>query len=438
MTGAVPPSVLVIFGISGDLAHRYLLPALTQISAHKKLADNFQILGVSRRALKVADVLGGAEQVLTPQTAMLQMDPGATADYQKLKKQLAAKTKQLGTNAQIIFYFAVPPESTLPIIEQLGAAGLNGPDTKLLLEKPFGTDLASAKELIAATAQHFPQKQVYRIDHYLAKEMAQNIVVFLGSNALFRDVWRNQFIDEIEIVVAEQIGIEGRASFYEGLGALRDMIQSHALQLAALTLMEPCHDLFDFDEIPAHRLAALRQLGLADDPPAVRAQYAGYRDEVGRPDSTTETFAALMLKSNDPRWQGVPIRLITGKNLNQRLTEIRIHFKKTRDSEADRLILRIQPREAIELDLWVKQPGYERELQKLPLHFTYGEHFEHLPNAYEMVLVDAMRDNRSLFASNDEVLVSWQILEPLLKRWSKDAHDLKFYKPGSELSRLFD
>ena len=439
MSKAVAPTILVIFGISGDLSRRYLLPALAELGEAGELGEQFRILGLSRRSLSVEEVLGEQQKNLVAQTELLQMDPSVATDYPKLKDRLAAAEASLGGlsgTPQVIYYFAVPPASVLPIIQHLGNASLNGPHAKLLLEKPFGTDQHSAQTLIDTIRERFPDEQVYRIDHYLAKEMAQNIVVFLGSNALIRDVWSNQFIDKIEVIVAEAIGIEGRAAFYEGMGALREIIQSHALQLAALTLMQPCSDIFDFDEIPMRRLAALKQLRLADQPAPVRAQYTGYRDEVSNPGSTTETFAALSLTSDDPRWADVPIRLITGKNLDQRLTEIRVHFKKNKDSEANQLCLRVQPKEAIELDLWVKPPGYERQLEKLPLHFAYGEHFDRLPDAYEMVLLDAMRSNHSLFASSDEVLASWAILQPLLERWSAGAADLKTYSPGSPVAEV--
>jgi glucose-6-phosphate 1-dehydrogenase len=205
-----------------------------------------------------------------------------------------------------------------------------------------------------------------------------------------------------------------------------------------LTLMEPCSNIFDFEELPVRRLAALRQLKLRMDNSLTRGQYEGYQDEVKNPGSKTETFVSLMAESEDERWKGVPIRLTTGKNLNEKLTEIRIYFKKTEASEENLLILPIQPREGIELQLWVKQPGYERKLQKIPLEFTFDKHFKRLPEAYEQVLVDAMQSNHSLFASSDEVLESWRILKPVQEKWSMNDDGLIIYQPGSASQEILD
>lgn len=436
----LPPTILVIFGASGDLSRRYLLPSLSAVAGARQLPDKLQILAVSRRDIPVEDILGPDCQDLASYMEVFKMDMTTPADYQNLNRTLADKKTQLGSETQIIFYFAVPPAAVQPIIRHLGEAGLNSADIKLMLEKPFGTDFSSARELIEQTTKYFKDRQIYRIDHYLAKEMAQNIAVFLGSNVLFRGVWKAEFVEKIDIVAAETIGIEGRAAFYEQTGALRDVIQSHLMQLAALVLMEPCTEVFAFSELPQRRLAAMKALQL---PPAdhfaqniKRGQYQTYRQEVNNPRTTVETFAALTLTSNDRRWQGVPIRLITGKSLNQKTTEICIYFKKNYASEANLLTLHIQPREGIELDLWVKEPGYERKLQKLPLSFAYENHFGRLPGAYEQVLVDAMRGSQSLFASNEEVLASWAVLQPVLERWSMNGADLSFYRPGSSIEAV--
>jgi glucose-6-phosphate 1-dehydrogenase len=433
---APPPTVLVIFGITGDLSHRYLLPALNEICAAGKLPEEFKIIGVSRRPITKEDLFRSNEQNLQQYGVPLQMDVENLDSYNVLKNKIDEISSGFKGSAEIIYYLSVPPNGVLPIIEKLGASELNPPNAKLLLEKPFGTDLESAQELISETSKHFPEKQVYRIDHYLAKEMAQNIAVFLGSNTLFRSVWNNQFIEKIEIVAAEQISIEGRANFYDSTGALRDIVQSHLMQLAALTLMEPCNKIFDFEEMPSRRLNALKNLKADESHPFVRGQYAGYINEVQNHQSTTETFAAITLVSNDPRWRGVPISLATGKNLNEKLTEIRVYFKKMEETEENLLILRIQPREAIVIQVWVKQPGYERRLLNIPHELTYDKHFDHLPDAYEQVLVDAMRSNHSLFAGSDEVLESWRILKPVQQKWLANKEKLIIYKPASTIEEV--
>lgn len=431
MSQSLPSTTLAIFGVTGDLAGRKLLPALAEICQNSEIRTHLNILGVSRREVSVSDVLPKKAQALAKQLSLLQMDYVVKDEYKKLKVAL-----QKLDSEQVIFYFAVPPEAVLPIVKHLGEAKLNGPKYKLLMEKPFGTDLASAQKLIAQTDKYFKEQQVYRIDHFLAKEMAQNIAVFLGSNVLFRDVWNNSFIEKIEIIAEESLGVEGRGNFYEQTGALRDIVQSHLLQLTALTIMEPCPDVFDFSMVRPRRLAALKQLSVDFSRPITRAQYRGYKDEVGNPASTTETFVALSLSSTDSKWQGVPIRLLTGKRLNQKLTEIRIHFKKTQSAQANLLKLRVQPKEAIELELWVKKPGYDQDLQKLPLDFSYQQHFDRLPDAYEQVIVDAVRSRANLFASSDEVLASWEILQPLQERWQKNQSKIKTYKPATPVKDI--
>jgi len=429
----LPSTILVIFGITGDLSHRYLLPALNEICAAGKLPEEFKIVGVSRRPINKENLFRQNEQNLVQYGEPLQMDVESVNAYENLKNKIDEISSSFKEHTEIIYYLSVPPKGVLPIIQKLGESGLNPPNAKLLLEKPFGVDLESAETLIKETAEHFPENQVYRIDHYLAKEMAQNIVVFLGSNTLFRSVWSNQFIERIEIDAAEKISIEGRANFYDATGALRDVLQSHVLQLAALTLMDPCSNIFDFEEIPARRLAALKSLRADEQEPFIRGQYEGYKQEVENHGSKTETFVSLTIKSENPRWQGVPIRLATGKNLSEKLTEIRVYFKKMAETEENLLTLRIQPNEAIVIQIWVKQPGYERRLQKIPHEFTYNHHFDRLPDAYEQVLVDAMQSNHSLFAGSEEVLESWRILKPLQQKWLATSEDLIIYKPGSTI-----
>jgi glucose-6-phosphate 1-dehydrogenase len=441
----IPPTIIVIFGVTGDLSHRFLLPALHQICLARQLPNAHKIIGVTRQNISFEDLIkispSGSKAVealnaLKNNFELLTMDLTNSKDYEKLKNHLDNSCSSLGKNTQVIFHFAVPPKSSLDIIRFLGEAGLNTANIKLLLEKPFGIDLLSAEDVISQTAKHFGEEQIYRIDHYLAKEMAQNITVFLGSNALFRNVWDNRFIEKINIVATEKIGIEGRVAFYESTGALRDVVQSHLLQLAALTLMEPCSDNFSLSEIADRRLKALQGINQPDLSRVVRGQYEGYKQEAGRPESTRETFVSLVLTSHDLRWEAVPVQLTTGKSLDKKLTEISVYFKKTQESQTNMLRLRIQPKEGIEFDLWVKEPGYDRRLQKLPLSFAYEQHFDKLPEAYEQVLVDAMRGSKNIFASSEEVLTTWRILQPLLDHWQSQSNDLRIYKPGSSAQEV--
>jgi glucose-6-phosphate 1-dehydrogenase len=436
-TTATQPTILVIVGITGDLAQRKLLPAIESIAAAGMLPQQFAVVGISRRESDAQAVLGEDMDrfpYLSKHLSMYRMDLEASEDYHGLAKFLQTVEAGFGASAQRLFYLSVPPQVSRPIINFLGESGLAaGSAVKLLLEKPFGTDLASAEELIAATHRHFDEDRVYRIDHYLAKEMAQNILVFRAGNSLFKRTWNKNFIEKIEIIASETIGIEGRAVFYEQTGALRDLVQSHLLQLAALTLMElPKPDAWQ--HVPDLRLQALKQLM----PPTEhfqrdvhRGQYAGYRDEVLNPHSMVETFVALTLFSKAPQWTGVPITLVTGKALNRKATEIRIHYRQEDAHESNQLTLRIQPQEGIEVCLWTKRPGYERQLEQVPLDLSFAEHYDSLPEAYEQVLVDAIRSDHSLFTSSEEVLAAWRILAPIQETWMSHDTGLTSYPIGS-------
>jgi glucose-6-phosphate 1-dehydrogenase len=263
--------------------------------------------------------------------------------------------------------------------------------------------------------------------------MAQNILIFRGNNPLFKHTWNRDFIEAIEIISTESIDIEGRSVLFEQTGALREFMQSHLLQLAALTLIElPASR--KLSDIPAARLKALKQLRAPADVTTrtVRGQYDGYQKEVNNPGSTVETFASVTLHSSDPNWHDVPITLTTGKALNQKLTEIRLSYREHDTEEANMLVLRIQPNEGIEVDVWAKQPGFEKKLQKLPLVFSYARHFDSLPAAYEHVFIDALKGDHTLFTSNAEVIESWRILEPVQQAWGFGQVELKIYKKGSK------
>lgn len=421
---------LLIFGITGDLSRRKLLPALQQVYAAGQF-DDVSIIGVSRREVDVPELLRqslGSDD-LADRVSVFTMDLAKLGDYTRLGEYL-----DLQDDEQLVVYLSVPPLSATQIVDFMGEAGLSGPRVKILFEKPFGVDLTSAQEVIARTARYFSEEQLYRIDHYLAKEMAQNVVAFRGGNALFSHIWNNNFVDSIEIVASETIGIEGRGQFYEQTGALRDIVQGHLMQLLALTLMDIPHD-FNWDALPSLRLRALEQLKPARPDAAVRAQYEGYAEEAENPGSLTETFVSLQLESTQPRWQGVPMTLTTGKALDRKTTEIRIHLKKLHEAQSNCLVFRIQPHEGIDIELFVKQPGYDRAFETRHLAFTYPAD-ERLPDAYEQVLVDAIRGKKNLFTESEEILASWRVLADVQRAWQLDSTPLRRYAKGSSIADI--
>lgn len=441
-------TILVIFGITGDLAKRKLLPALRNIIREDALPHT-KIVGISRRSLSVEELLdttigsapSEARAELARALSIFTMDLANSRDYSRLKKQISLLAEKMGGDTQVIFYLSVPPQATLPIVENLGQAGLNSSSTKLLLEKPFGVDLVSAQEFIAGIAQYYEENQIYRIDHYLAKEMAQNIIVFRSQNAIFRNLWHKEFIEKIDIISSEDIGIEGRSIFYEQTGALRDVLQNHLMQLMALVLMD-LQPTGSHDDIPQRRhraLAAIAPINPDTFPANVRrGQYIGYSEEVENPGSQTETFVALTVYSDQERWKGVPIRLITGKRLASRTTEIRVHFKQSRATESNLLVLHIQPKEGVEIDLFAKKPGFEKRLERVSLAFQYDHSVQSPMEAYERVLVDAIYSDKSLFTSADEVLAAWKILQPVQNHWAFHTDDMKLYPNGSDIEDILD
>lgn len=427
------PTIIVIVGITGDLSRRKLLPAISKIAEAGALPDKYRIVGVTRKITK---------QIVKDNLELFEMDLVETDGYLKLAKHLEEIETEFGEPAQRLFYLSVPPQISRPIIEQLGLSGLAKiPDSKLLLEKPFGVDLASAQELTEEINLYFKPEQVYRIDHYLAKETAQNIVVFRQDNSLFKHTWNKDFIEKIEIIAQESIGIEGRSVFYEQTGALRDLVQSHLLQLAALVLMDLPDDRSLVD-IPAKRLQALESLSIpldeAVETNVIRGQYLGYQDEVGNNGSTVETFVSVKLESSDPRWQGVPITLTTGKALDNKFIGVKISYKKDKSYEANQLVLRLQPNEGVDLCLWSKKPGYDYQVDKHPLKFNFGEHYQSFPEAYEQVLFNAINSDHSLFASGEEILESWRIIDVIQKSWAMNSDDLIKYRSGSTISSILN
>lgn len=400
---------LLIFGITGDLSRRKLLPALRQIVAVDEFST-LELFGVSRSKVDTDALLGE----LADRTTIITMNVAQVDEYTRL-----AECLDLANDDQLLIYLSVPPRAATQIVDFLGEAGINDERVKILFEKPFGLDLDSAHEMVERTSRYFQESQIYRIDHYMAKEMAQNIVAFRANNALFARSWDADSIEKIEINAFERIDIEGRAQFYEQTGALRDVVQGHLLQLLALVLMEVSYDI-EWDKLPEYRLAALRSILPASPEKALRAQYDGYTEEVGVPHSCVETFVSTELASSDTRWKGVPLVLTTGKALDKKCTEIHIHFRRACATQTDYLTFRIQPHEGIEMTLNTKKPGYDNQLEERHLAFSYPEDVS-LPDAYEQVIVDAIRSRKSLFTSSAEVIRAWEILQPLVDAWGMDT-----------------
>lgn len=449
------PLALAIFGITGDLAQRKLLPALYHLAQNGELPERFRIVGISRRSVSLDDVYGRLADfigddfddtiagLLKDHTEMRQMDLLDRQQYVDLLERLQTVENELGEGGSRLYYLSIPSQAFTPIIRLLGETGHaepmpGGADApRLLIEKPFGYDLQSARELIEVMGEHFGEGQVYRIDHYVAKETVQNILIFRFQNPLFESIWNNKHIDRLSIVAHEQLDIEGRADFYEQTGALRDLIQSHLLQLLAITTMGRPAKL-DSEDIHTQKqdlLEAIRPIA-ADEVAdmALRGQYDGYRQEVGNEDSLTETFASLQLWIDNEQWTGVPVLLETGKALNEKRTEITICFRQPDDQpgEQNKLVFRIQPHEGITLHLQVKRPGIKNITDGADMDFDYSQAFDIRPaEAYERVIVDAIRGDQTLFATSAEVIRSWEIVEQVLDRWSRSADGLHTYGKGS-------
>ncbi|MDQ3120243.1 MAG: glucose-6-phosphate dehydrogenase [Verrucomicrobiota bacterium] len=476
-TRTAPDScTVVIFGATGDLTHRKLIPALYNIAADGELPPQLTVVGMARRPKTDEEFrkeLGEAARRHSRQTVRDELWNGFSRSifyhqsefsdaegYKRLGERMEKIEKERGTGGNRLFYLAAGPDQFEPILKHLEAAGLNkasgGSWARVIVEKPFGTDLASARKLNQIVRKAFPEQETYRIDHFLGKETAQNILVLRFANAIFEPLWDTRYIDHVQITAAETLGVEGRAGYYEGAGALRDMVQNHLLQLLCLVLMEPPTDI-GADSIRDEKVKvvrALRRLTSAEVATnVVRGQYAegaisgkpvpAYRKEPNvKPDSTTETFAALRLHVDNWRWADVPFYLRVGKRLPKSGTEISIHFKKApsvlfnkelQALDQNVLVIRIQPDEGISLRMQAKMPGTSFRIEPVKMDFHYGTSFgKASPEAYERLLLDAMSGDATLFARRDEVEQAWEFIDRIEEAWSaKGAPDLVEYPAGS-------
>lgn len=463
------PLVIVIFGASGDLTKRKLMPALYSLYKDDRIARNFSILGMGRTEYDdanyqsyISDELkvflgdeGVNEELLagfTERLHYLAMDPSVEADYGRLLARLQEMTgeKQPGN---ILYYLATPPSLYGVVPLHLKAYGLNGEGVRIIVEKPFGYDLDSAIKLNAVYASVFHERQVYRIDHFLGKETAQNILAFRFANGIFEPLWNRNYIDFIEVTAVENMGIEGRGGYYDTSGALRDMVQNHLIQLVALTAMEPPVMFNDADfrnEVVKvyNSLMPLTQTDLEKS--IVRGQYTaserrkGYREEKNvSADSRTETFIAMKLAINNWRWSGVPFYIRTGKQMPTKVTEIVVHFKTPPHQmfhcvngecpHGNTLIIRIQPNEGVSLKVGMKIPGSGFEVTQTALDFTYNK-LRNIPvgDAYARLIEDCISGDPTLFTRGDAVEASWRFFDPVLKYWQNNpAAPLYGYPAGT-------
>jgi glucose-6-phosphate 1-dehydrogenase len=471
----VPPTTLVIFGGTGDLAKRKLLPAIYNLAHEGALPERFSLISVSRSDIPNDDYRSMAkesiaefsrrkadDQVLDRMLERVQYVPGTFDDdsvYTTLDQELKKIDEAAGLAMNRVFYLSTAPSFFPVIVDKLGQHDLDrhqDSDVRVVIEKPFGTRLHEALDLNRKVLGVLDEQQVYRIDHYLGKETVQNVLAFRFANGMFEPIWNRNFIDYVQITASEDIGIGTRAGYYDTSGALRDLVQNHMLQLLTLLCMEPPVS-FSADEVRDEKVKVLHAI----DPPtpetvpklAVRAQYTagmsegkdvkGYLDEEDVPeDSETETYVALRLEVDNWRWAGVPIYLRTGKRLARKVTEIAVTLKPVPHLafqaegsvgvQPNQLILTVQPNEGVSLSLGAKIPGTRMRIRPVNMEFLYGTAFlSQSPEAYERLILDAMRGEATLFTRDDEVEAQWRICDPILEAWSSMHGPLPKYQAGS-------
>jgi glucose-6-phosphate 1-dehydrogenase len=472
------PCSFVIFGVTGDLTHRLVLPSLYNLAATNLLPDKFCVVGVARRGTSNDDLrdslMKGLRQFATRPVddavakrllecvTSIEADPKDPASFDAMRERLEKLEANRSTGGNRLFYLATPPGAFAPISRELGRTGLlkenGGAWRRLVIEKPFGTDLASAKALNAELLKIVDEHQIYRIDHYLGKETVQNILVLRFANGMFEPIWNRDHIDHVQITVDEKIGVGHRGSFYDSTGALRDMVPNHLFQLLSLAAMEPPIR-FDAHSVRSEKADVLAAIQTQSEEEAlknsVRGQYLGgkigdteipdYRKtEDVKPDSTTETYVALKLSIDNWRWAGVPFYLRTGKALGIKRTEVAIKFKQApfamfRCTPVDRLsqnylVISVEPTEGITLQFNTKVPGPTITIDGVEMKFRYKDYFKAEPaTGYETLIYDCMIGDNILFQRADSVEAGWQAVQPFLDAWKKaGAKGLEFYKAGSE------
>jgi glucose-6-phosphate 1-dehydrogenase len=468
LTRRPEPCAMVIFGASGDLTKRKLFPALYSLAFRRLLPEKFGIVGVARTAgtedefreqMKEAVQQFGRDEVrddvwegLAQGMRYVSVPTGGDAEFDDVARTLTELDRERGTSGNRVYYLAIPPSAFETVVEGVGKRRSAEGWTRLVVEKPFGHDLASALELNEILHRYFDEGEVYRIDHYLGKETVQNMLALRFANGIFEPIWNRQFIDHVQITVAESIGIEARAEYYEQAGAIRDIFQNHLLQLVAMTAMEPPID-FTSESVRNEKVKVLKSMHTPGPKHVVRGQYGrgyvegeevpGYREEPGvDPNSMTETFVAAKLFVDNWRWADTPYYVRAGKRLARRETTIAIQFKRAPHPPFEELaaeglrpnvlLINIQPDEGVSLAIGAKVPGQGLQIRTVHMDFLYGGAFRtDMPEAYERLVLDCMRGDATLFTREDEVSEQWQLVDAIVAAWRRDRPSFPNYAAGT-------